>query len=520
MSLGELHPALDAGARGELAGLPLDRGAQAQLVQDAGTQLGGDPLDPLGGAVDDRRHAVELARQLGGRCGDTLLEPEHVDLQGGERLPQLVVDLAGDAGALRLAGRLEPRGQPAQLRAVTVQLGLGALALRDVLDHADEPLRRAVFRGERRYGDVGPDHPPVLAAVALLEREGRSRAARQLRHQLTMLEQVFRVGDVGVRQGLELRGVVADHLLERPVAADEAGAAIGHGDADGRLVEHRPEQRFALAQRLRGALPLDDAAQLRADVGQHAEQRLVGREGIGGKELEYGRHVGADGHWDRESGAQPRLGGRVGTGEVRVARDVEHPPGLLGGEYSARQAHAAPQRGHFSHAAERLAQRRVVVLPDRAGPQHLRLVRGHQVHVTDRPSGHTAHRADGRPERVFGGWRLVGGDGDGLQQLHERHFPTQGSLGRAALGHDRREHQPGHRGQPEKGLQQGEILGRGGGDERPEPVQRVPDRQGRDDGRRHGRAAAPKPQRGPRDHGRDGIHVRERVAQQQAREQE
>ena len=82
------------------------------------------------------------------------------------------MDLAGDAGALRLAGRLEPRGQPAQLRAVPLQLGLRCLALGDVLDHADEPLRRAGFRGERRHGDVGPDQPAVLAAVALLERVG------------------------------------------------------------------------------------------------------------------------------------------------------------------------------------------------------------------------------------------------------------------------------------------------------------------------------------------------------------
>src|SRR5437763_4027996 len=95
-----------------------------------------------------------------------------------------------------------------------------------------------------------------LAAVALLERVGRSGAARQLRHQLAILGKVFRVRDVDVRQRPELAGVVSDHLLERPVAADEAGAAIGHGNADGRLVEHGAEQRFAFAQRLRGALPL------------------------------------------------------------------------------------------------------------------------------------------------------------------------------------------------------------------------------------------------------------------------
>src|SRR6266705_1015196 len=146
--------------------------AQAKLVQDAGTQLGGDSLDPLGGAVDDRRHAVELACQLGGGLEDTLLEPEHVDLQGGERLAELVGDFAGDAGALRFAGRLEPRRQPAQLSAVTLQLRLRRFTLRDVFDHADEPLRRAGFRGERRHGDVGPDQPAVLAAVALLERVG------------------------------------------------------------------------------------------------------------------------------------------------------------------------------------------------------------------------------------------------------------------------------------------------------------------------------------------------------------
>ena len=281
LSLGKVHLAFDAGARGELARLPFDRGAKAEFVQHAGTELGGHPLDTLGGAVDDRPHVVELAPELRRGCRNPLLEPEHVDLQGRERLAQLVVDLAGDTGALRFAGRLEPGGQAAQLRTVTVQLRVRLLPLRDVLDHADEQLRCAVQPGEGRRGDVGPDHAAVLAAVALFERERRSGTARELRHQLPIPRKVLRVCDIDVRQGLELRGVVPDHLLERPVAADESGAAIGHGDADGRLVEHRPDQRFALAQRSGGPLALDHAAELGPYLGQHAQQRLVGHHSVG-----------------------------------------------------------------------------------------------------------------------------------------------------------------------------------------------------------------------------------------------
>ena len=323
-----------------------------------------------------------------------------------------------------------------------------------------------------------------------------------------------------MRQRPELSGVVSDHLLERPVAADEAGAAIGHDYADGRLVEHRAEQRFALVQRLRRAFPLDDAAELRADVPQHVEQGRVGRDGIGGEELEHGGHLGADGHGERQPGAEPRLRRRIAPREVGVLRHVDDPRRLPGGEDATRQADAASQRGLLRRAAERIVAWRSVVVPDPGRSQQVGVVRGHFVDVPYWPPAHAAHLGDRRLERMLGGLRLVGGDGDILQQLDERDLLLQGSLGRATLGHHRRQHEPGHRHQAEKGLQQGEVLGRRGGDEGSEPVQRVPDRQGRDDGRRRRRAAAPEPQRGPYDHREDRVHVGERIAEQQRRQEQ
>ena len=140
--------------------------------------------------------------------------------------------------------------------------------------------------------------------------------------------------------------------------------------------------------------------------------------------------------------------------------------------------------------------------------------------MTDRPSRFAAHVVDRRPQRRLGGLRLVGRDGHSLQQPDEGDFLLQRSLGRAALRRGGRQHESRHPGQREERLQQGEVLGRGGPDERPQPAQRVPDRQGRDDGRGDRRATAPEPQRGPHDHREDGVHVGQRVAEQQCRKEQ
>src|SRR5207302_8964132 len=83
-------------------------GLEAELVEDAGPQLAGDAAHDLHRLVDTvaERH---LAHAEDARiAGAPALEPGDVELQGGERLTQLVVNLPRDPGALLLAGLLQP----------------------------------------------------------------------------------------------------------------------------------------------------------------------------------------------------------------------------------------------------------------------------------------------------------------------------------------------------------------------------------------------------------------------------
>ena len=112
------HGARGPGARLELLRLPLDGRDEPEVVEHAGAKLGGDPpylLDDLVGHLRHRRQLRQqrLLRELARlRATD---DPGDVHLERGERLPELVVDLARNAGALVLAHRLDVRRELAEL---------------------------------------------------------------------------------------------------------------------------------------------------------------------------------------------------------------------------------------------------------------------------------------------------------------------------------------------------------------------------------------------------------------------
>src|SRR5204863_8532286 len=133
--LGEVELDGDAGAARRVLDQVLDRGLEAELVEHAGAQLARDAAHDLHRFVDASRDRQIDGAELPGRAGalwGLLPEPRQVEFQRGERLAELVVNLARDAGPLFLADRLQPRRQRPQLLARLLQLLRGTGAVGDV----------------------------------------------------------------------------------------------------------------------------------------------------------------------------------------------------------------------------------------------------------------------------------------------------------------------------------------------------------------------------------------------------
>ena len=131
----------------KLLRLPRQGVPQTLVVQDAGAQVGDDAAHIDHRVLDQAAHVLALAPhllahglRLNGRplllLGQALVKPAHIHLERHQQAAQLVVHLAGDAGALFFAHRLGPSGQLAQLlqgrferlgafRHALLQLGLG-----------------------------------------------------------------------------------------------------------------------------------------------------------------------------------------------------------------------------------------------------------------------------------------------------------------------------------------------------------------------------------------------------------
>ena len=188
----------------------------------------------VGDVVEER--AELRAAQLGRRVGDRLHEGLQVELRG-EQLAGLVEDLE-DAALL-------------------VQRRLGVLALRDVLDDADETIRLAGRIPHQRDRRQAPDLAAALAEIPLLERVFRDFSGKQLANRRFGHGTVVRVRELAEGHLVELCLGVPENLAEAPVEVDEMAVERGQGDADGRLVEDGAkllvtrEQRVGASEGLR-----------------------------------------------------------------------------------------------------------------------------------------------------------------------------------------------------------------------------------------------------------------------------
>src|SRR5437016_6422159 len=105
----------DAGPLGRLPHQGLDGRLEPELIEDTGPQLAGDAAHDLHRLVHPvGKRRVAQSEDAGIGPGLPALEPGDVELQGGERLAQLIMNLPRDAGAFLLTGRLEPGGEGPQ----------------------------------------------------------------------------------------------------------------------------------------------------------------------------------------------------------------------------------------------------------------------------------------------------------------------------------------------------------------------------------------------------------------------
>jgi hypothetical protein len=109
------QPARDPGALLELPDLPLEGGDQPEVVDERGSEVACDRLHALERRVDDAAHALHLFRHRRGPAVEMLPQPREVELQRGERLTELVVDLARNPASLLFAHVLEAPQERSQL---------------------------------------------------------------------------------------------------------------------------------------------------------------------------------------------------------------------------------------------------------------------------------------------------------------------------------------------------------------------------------------------------------------------
>ncbi len=148
------------------------------MIQRGGTQIRGDSpdrRDPDLDEADERLQAIDDHRSelLFVDFGAGAAE---LELDGGQRLAELVVELARQRGALLLTRRLYARREPAHLFLGLLQVGPGFDRLGDVAADAFDsnhqiPRERSVCLNA---GRPMREHPPVLSVRvtrAVLERE-------------------------------------------------------------------------------------------------------------------------------------------------------------------------------------------------------------------------------------------------------------------------------------------------------------------------------------------------------------
>nr|WP_308419599.1 hypothetical protein [Chitinimonas koreensis] len=247
----------DAGAFAEVVGQPFDAGDHAQVVEDQGPQLGGQAAGGLHGIVEQRLHAGQLAlhRRFGRQA---LSEPADVHLERGQRLAQLVVQLARDAALFLLAHGMGRRRHRLHLLLGVAQRLLGADPLGDVAqDHGVEACAVLLDLGDR-----GVDREFLAVAAQPGDDAGRAHPARA------------DAGGAELADVLPVNGAIA--VGQEPVErrADRAVARAAEHRFGGGVEQHHALRLVDGDDGIHGRF--DDAADARLDIAQGRVGRAVG----------------------------------------------------------------------------------------------------------------------------------------------------------------------------------------------------------------------------------------------------
>ena len=233
------------------------------MVKRRRPQRGRQPADRFGRQVDAADHRLEEVDhgRLELQRDQTANRSREIDLQGGQRLSELVVQLARDAGPLGLARRQEPGGECPQL----LLGGAQAIVDRDTRGHVapdaldrDHPARavdnRPVAMLDLDDAAVGTDiaqdgrRPKVLRPLDHRDRGGAIIGVDDADAQFRLAHHLLG-GIAGDRQrrGADVLGAAR---RKNPIAVDHVERIFGE----------QPEPLLALGEQTLGFDPLGDVA--------------------------------------------------------------------------------------------------------------------------------------------------------------------------------------------------------------------------------------------------------------------
>ena len=140
-----------------------------------------------------------------------------------------------------IVGRFDDRREPAAHR-------IPFLALRDVLDDAEELRGSAALVVQQRDRRIAPENASSFADVALLEAVAVDRSVEQPQNLCLRCGPVVRVGELHERSFLQFLDRVPQHRTETEIRLVKRAVEIGDADADGSLRKHRAQSLFAGCQ--------------------------------------------------------------------------------------------------------------------------------------------------------------------------------------------------------------------------------------------------------------------------------
>src|SRR5262249_17722709 len=126
----------------------------------------------------------------------------------------------------------------------------------------DGELRVPLVVADERDGELRPEHPTVLAQVALLKPRVVVLAADHPMEERPLRGEVVRMRQLAEGDLTHLAGGVTEHRLQRGIVLDPPPPQADERDPRRRAGENGPESRLTLAACLLGPLALDELSNL------------------------------------------------------------------------------------------------------------------------------------------------------------------------------------------------------------------------------------------------------------------